>query len=69
MEIGDKPTVNKRKARYVERGVLEVKDSGVVTTVRCKVLDKKAEQLRCDVRTAPPGGAAPTTEVIDLMLL
>jgi hypothetical protein len=69
LDISDKPTVNKRKARFVEHGVLEVKDHGVTTTIRCTVVGKKAEELRCDVRTAPPGGAPPTTEVIDLMLL
>src|SRR4051794_20023295 len=64
IEIKEKPTVNKRKAKFVKRGVLEVKDHGVTTTVRCTVVGAKAEEMRCDVRTAPPGGATPTTEVI-----
>ena len=66
---GDEPKVNQHKARYVERGVIEYKDGGVVTRMTCKKLDEKAEQLRCTLRITPPGSTTPTTEVIDLMLL
>lgn len=67
--VGDKVTVNRHAARLIKRGVIEVRDGEARATITCKVLDHKQEQLRCTFRMAPPGGAAPTTEVIDLMLL
>lgn len=69
LDVGEKVTVNKREGRFTDRGVVQVKDHGIVTTVTCKVTDRKGEELRCEVRTAPPGTPIPATEVIDLMLL
>ena len=68
VDVGDEVRVNGKKARFVERGVIEVKGGDVRTTLTCKVQDRKGEELRCTVETAPPTGR-PTTEVIDLMLL
>ncbi len=68
LEVGQDIKVNRRKARLVEEGVVELKAAGVGTRLECSVQDEDGEELRCTVRTTPPTGA-PTTEVIDLMLL
>jgi hypothetical protein len=67
--VADEPKVNTHKGRFVDQGVIEYKDGGVVTQLSCKKLDREAEELRCTLRTKPSGGIEPTTEVIDLMLL
>ena len=64
----DEARINNRKARFVDQGVLELRDADVPTTLTCKVLDEEGEELRCTLRTEPEDGG-PTTEVIDLMLL
>ena len=68
VEIADEPKIDNRKARFVDRGVLALRDADVPTTLTCKVLDEDGEELRCTLRTEPRNGN-PTTEVIDLMLL
>lgn len=68
LEVADEIKVNRRKARLVDRGVLELTSDGVRTRLECTVQDKEREELRCTVLTTPPTGK-PTTEVIDLMLL
>lgn len=68
LEIGQDIKVNRRKARLVEEGVVELNAAGVRTRLECSVQDEDGQELRCTVRTTPPTGA-PTTEVIDLMLL
>jgi hypothetical protein len=69
LDVAEEPKVNQHKARFIDRGVIEYKDAGAVTRLTCKKLDRKGEELRCTLRTTPPGGGSPTTEVIDLMLL
>lgn len=68
VEIGSDIKVNQREARLIDRGVIEVRGGAVPTTLTCTPGDDKGESLRCTVRTMPRQGA-PTTEVIDLMLL
>lgn len=67
IEVTDEVEVNRRDARYVERGVLEVRMDPFRTTITCD-LHEDEEELRCDVSTKAPG-LPTTTEVIDLMLL
>ena len=68
LEVAEEPKVNNKRARFVDRGVLQVRDADVPTTLTCKVTDDDGEELRCTLTTTPPGGT-PTNEVIDLMLL
>lgn len=67
IEVGEDLEVNRREARYVDRGVLEVEAGAARMTVQCELLENE-EELRCDVSTKVPG-QPDTTEVIDLMLL
>lgn len=67
IEVADDIEVNRRDARYVEPGVLEVREDAARTTLTCD-LSEDEEELRCDVSTELRGQPA-TTEVIDLMLL
>ena len=68
LEVAEESRINDKKARFVGRGELELRDADVRTTLTCKVTDEDREELRCTLRTTPPDGP-PTTEVIDLMLL
>ncbi len=68
VEIGSSIKVNRRSARIIDGGVLQVRGGAVPMTLDCAPGDRKGESLRCTVRTMPPQGS-PTTEVIDLMLL
>lgn len=68
IEVTDEVEVNRREARYVERGVLEVRQDPFRITITCD-LHEDEEELRCDVSTTAPGLSTPMTEVIDLMLL
>lgn len=69
LDVSDKVRINRREGRFVQRGVIEVKDGGAVTTLSCKVVDNKGEELRCTLRVTPNQSGAPTTEVLDLMRL
>lgn len=68
VEIGSQIKVNRRDARLIDRGVIEIRGGAARTTLTCKKTDDKGEELRCTVRSEPPQGQ-PITEVIDLMLL
>lgn len=69
LDVSDKVRINRHEARFVRRGVVELRDRGTLTRLTCKVLDDKGEELRCTLRVAPADDSAPTTEVLDLMLL
>lgn len=69
LDVSDKVQVNRREGRFIKRGVIEVKDGGAITTLTCRVLDKRGEELRCTLHVRPAQNGTPTTEVLDLMLL
>lgn len=68
VEIGSTIKVDRREARLIDRGMIEVRDGSVRTTLTCRKTDPKGQELRCTVRHEPPRGPA-TSEVVDLMLL